>query len=760
MPYNGIQYPVGKYLHAVFMTKTFSRTPYLKAHLRPDQKLRIESIYNMYKEHYQFIALPFAEDSDLNFIFLGQNYETSLAMLVTGLDKGLYLHAVLGEDGVGTTTFVKYVEKHIQHSCSVGFIDKEVESSSALLQFALESFGQKAEIIELPEMVEQLRTTLKVAFEKNNQQPSILIIDNVHKMPAEVFQAINLLTSIDFENRKLLQLILAGNNDLQEILRGISEKVEILWHHLNPLTAQETRNYIQHRLKIAGSTDKNLFNEQVCAAIFEYSKGIPEKINSLCHRLLLFSSTHQLEDISTAHIQQFTDDVKPSEKTSSPLSNSTVQITPGFSRKAWVSGVIFAGIGLALGFILSPYLTNPEETQIVASNETITKQENDQQKWLDTLSGKTPDIETKIVQEILSQKKEPLNHLDNSQQASIPSQNRQVEELLAVAEQQLLESKLLTPSNNNAYETYTAILAIITNEKRAISGLQQIADRYLTLATNSFDQGNFSRSKILIARGLKARPKHEQLIVLSKEINDFDLKIQEQNQKAEILLKQGEQQLAALKLISPNGDNAYQTLLKVFTIDKTNQQAEQDMQEIQHLLSFQLRENLIKKQYDSAWALVKQVLSAPNKEYYLQDALATASHIEKRLKDKITYLLALAKQQEKLQQFIQPDSNNATETYRIILGINHANSDAKQGLENIAKQYRIATKYAFENGKTKQALIYANEAVAAFPDNLALLELQSKISLSLSEQSRASGSLTTEDSRTDFKKRLRPFGNF
>jgi type II secretory pathway predicted ATPase ExeA/tetratricopeptide (TPR) repeat protein len=717
----------------------------------------------MYKEHYQFKTMPFAHKSDLNFIYLGQNYETPLAMLVSGLDKGLYLHAVLGQDGVGTTTFVRYVEKHIQHSCSVGFIDKEVESSSTLLQFAIESFGHKAKIIDVSEMVRQLRIALKVEFEKNNQQPSILIIDNVHQISPEAFQAINLLTTINYNNRKLLQLILVGNNDTQEILRTKMERVDILWHHLNPLTAEETKKYIHHRLKIAGLPDILLFDEQVCSAIYEKSKGIPKSVNSLCHRLLQLSSLQQTDTISSEQIQLFLTDEKPSKNTNLSVPDDGTYIIPGYFKKSWVSGLTLAGIGLAMGFILTTYLTNPKESQPVVSSVKVT---NKNEKLVANVVENISRIKAKVTQET-----EPLNSPVSSMlndklqdSDSVPSthseKNKPTEKLLAVAKQQFIESKLLTPINNNAYETYTAILSIDANEKHAISGLQRIANRYLVLASNSLSQSNYSRTKTLIARGLKASPKNIQLVKLSKQIDDFELKLQEKNQLVKTLLEQGKQQIATLNLITPEGNNAYQTYLDVFSAKKYSKQAVKGMQEIQYLLSSELQKALTEQQYDSAWILAKQVISAPHKEKYLQDTISIAHQVEKTLNSKITKLLTLATRQIKAEQLIKPIDNNATETYRKILRIDRTNSKANIGLKNIAHQYKLITKYALDNGKNKQALIYANEAVAVFPKNLALLDLQSKISLTISEQSHATGSVNSTNTNPGFKKRLRPFGNF
>jgi hypothetical protein len=527
------------------------------------------------------------------------------------------------------------------------------------------------------------------------------------------------------------------------------------------LTAEETKKYIHHRLKIAGLPDILLFDEQVCSAIYEKSKGIPKSVNSLCHRLLQLSSLQQTDTISSEQIQLFFTDEKSSKNTYLSVPDDATHIMSGYFKKSWISGLTLAGSGLAIGFILTTYLTEPRESQPVVSNVKVTnKNGKSVANVVDNRSSIKATQETEPLNSPVSSMLNDKLQDSDSVLSTHSEKNKQIEKLLAVAKQQFIESKLLTPINNNAYETYTAILSIDANEKHAISGLQRIANRYLVLASNSLSQSNYSRTKTLIARGLKASPKNIQLVKLSKQIDDFELKLQEKNQLVKTLLEQGKQQIATLNLITPEGNNAYQTYLDVFSAKKSSKQAVQGMQEIQYLLSSELQKALTEQQYDSAWMLAKQVISVPNKEKYLQDTISIAYQVEKTLNSKITKLLTLATRQIKAEQLIKPINNNATETYRKILRIDRTNGKAKIGLKNIAHQYKLITKYALDNGKNKQALLYANEAVAVFPENLALLDLQSKISLTISEQSHATGSVSSANTNPGFKKRLRPFGNF
>jgi hypothetical protein len=160
--------------------------------------------------------------------------------------------------------------------------------------------------------------------------------------------------------------------------------------------------------------------------------------------------------------------------------------------------------------------------------------------------------------------------------------------------------------------------------------------------------------------------------------------------------------------------------------------------------------------------VVKQILSAPSKEQYLQNTLTLAFKTEKMVTNKIANLLSRADQQLDSKQLAHPADNNATETYRTILNIDQSNIEAKMGLKNIIEQYSIFAEDALVAGKTNQALIFANKAVKAFPENIKLLKLQSRISFLLSEQNLgiAANNIALKHKRTELKKQLRPFGNF
>jgi tetratricopeptide (TPR) repeat protein len=589
-------------------------------------------------------------------------------------------------------------------------------------------------------------------------------------MEPELLKAINSLLTINSKGSLLLQLILVGNDDLQKILnQSLSEKAERLWHHIKPLTALETNNYILHRLKIAGTTEENLFNKEVSTAIYEYSKGVPKKINSLCHRLLLFSSTNQINRISPAQIQQITEDKKPKIMLVPPLvpvADDAPRPSLLLFKQGWKTGLVIAGIGLTLSYLLSPFLREPKEPQITAYK----KPDSNEQNTVVATVPRTSAIETKVVEKTLNPKVASLNRHKNSisynkKQISKSYggtvKDEKIEQLLAVAEHQLSESKLLTPTKDNAYETYNSILSTNSHDKRALSGLQKIADRYLVLAKNKFNQEELLQSKVYIARGLKALSGHQDLVALNKQIDTKLNDLEQGQQQIQTLVKQGNQQIAELKFISPIGDNGYQSFMEILAVDKSNQQAKQGMEKIQHMLNSQMQDALDKERYNSAQVIAKQVLSISDNENYLEDTVATAHHTEKFIQVRVTTLLAHAEQQLNSKQIFYPAGNNAIETYRKILRIDQTHPVAKKGIEKIVKQYQVLANEALANNENRKALIYADEAVKAFPNNYNLLKLQSKISLSEQKAEQpSSDSVVSYNKHTELKKQLRPFGNF
>ncbi|MEE9346328.1 MAG: AAA family ATPase [Methylococcales bacterium] len=339
--------------------------------------------------------------------------------------------------------------------------------------------------------------------------------------------------------------------------------------------------------------------------------------------------------------------------------------------------------------------------------------------------------------------------------------DEKVNNLLALAEQQFADSKLVSPENDNAYATYKSVLLIIPNEKRALQGLKKISSHYLDQAKKLHSNGNLNSSKLMIAQGLNAFPDHQELALLKQQLS-AEFKLETQNNKINTLLIQAEQQIVALKFIQPPNDNAYQTSQKIAAIDDNNSQVIQGLQKIQSQLIVQIQKTVERKDYRAALEIANQILSVPSDhvdESFYQQAIFTAVKTKQVVNNHLDNLLSLAKKQRKAQRFSKPAGDNALESYRRVLDISPVNVDAKTGLSKLTIEYQLSVRAALSEGSIDQALALANEGLKVFPDNKDLLVLHDDVLLHRDlGNMKVDASLKKESG--DHDRGLRSFGTF
>jgi len=338
------------------------------------------------------------------------------------------------------------------------------------------------------------------------------------------------------------------------------------------------------------------------------------------------------------------------------------------------------------------------------------------------------------------------------------SKGKQVEKLLAVAEKQFAASKLMFPSNDNAYETYITILSIAPKEERVLAGLLRITNHYFELAKKHRTEGRLNQSRRFISRGLKVSPDHKELVAIKSQVDD-ELKLQLERNKIGNMVKLAIQQVTSLKLIEPQGDNAYQTYQAIVAIDKGNLEAKQGMQKIQQRLKSQLQDALEKQDFVTVQKLTEQIISIPSYgagNRYHEKVLFAAFETREIIEDQLEHLLSLAAQQRKTRQLTSPPGDNAFESYQKVLEIDPANGPAAEGLSSLVKQYQAMVESALSDGREDQASKIADEGLEAFPDNKDLLALRGSIVV------RQDVDINQTEERPASKKvkKLRPFANF
>ena len=244
----------------------------------------------MYNHHFGLAEAPFSIAPDPRYLYLSEQHREALAHLLYGIgDHGGFV-VLTGEVGTGKTTVCRCLLQQIPEHIDIAVIVNPKLSSQELLQTICDELGV-ALAEEQPtskQLIDALNTFLLATHARGRN--AILIIDEAQNIAIDVLEQLRLLTNLETNERKLLQLILLGQPELntllaQPSLRQLAQRITARYH-LRPLARLEVAQYIEHRLAIAGCRG-HLFTSAAVARIYRYSKGIPRLINLLGDRALL-----------------------------------------------------------------------------------------------------------------------------------------------------------------------------------------------------------------------------------------------------------------------------------------------------------------------------------------------------------------------------------------------------------------------------------------------------------------------------------------
>ena len=248
----------------------------------------------MYQEFFSLNQLPFSIAPAPDFIFFTEQHKEALAHLTYGLQGNGGFVVLTGEVGTGKTTICRFLLQDMPEGTDIASITNTAVSEIALLvdicdQFSIH-YDQKN--ISLKTMFDAL--TSWMLDNHQHGRHAIVLIDEAQHLSFKVLEQLRLLTNIESDNQKPLQIILIGQTALQKKLlttelRQLSQRITARYH-LRALNKQETTFYIHHRLNISGATGQ-IFDPQAIPAIFRASHGIPRLINQICDRCLLSAYT-------------------------------------------------------------------------------------------------------------------------------------------------------------------------------------------------------------------------------------------------------------------------------------------------------------------------------------------------------------------------------------------------------------------------------------------------------------------------------------
>ena len=287
----------------------------------------------MYRKYFGMKRPPFSIAPDPRYLYMSEQHREALAHLLYGIrsDGGFVL--LTGEVGTGKTTICRRVLETLTRNIVVAFIIHPSLSVPELLAAVCDEFGisypKKTNIKGLVDRINHFLLELNARRKK-----AIVIIDEAQNLSNEVLEEIRLLTNLETNERKLLQIILIGQPELKDKLAKpelsqVAQRI-VARCHLGPLSEDEVINYVNHRLEVArGRSD--LFSDNALSNIYRYSGGIPRLINLICDRALLGAFVQEKEKVDEAILA----------KAASEVLGVNFAATNGKLKAALLAGAVF-----------------------------------------------------------------------------------------------------------------------------------------------------------------------------------------------------------------------------------------------------------------------------------------------------------------------------------------------------------------------------------------------------------------------------------
>ncbi len=245
----------------------------------------------MYLEYYGLSHAPFDITPNPRFLFHSKKHHEAFNHLLYGILERKGFVQLTGEVGAGKTTLCRALLEQLDARFSTALILNPVLNPDEMMKAIATEFGLNVRGRDRLETVSAIGEFLLKQIEHGRE--TVLIIDEAQNLTEELLEQIRLLSNIETDDRKLLQIVLMGQPELRDRLNSprlkqLRQRITVRFH-LAPLTRTEVGRYIKHRLQVSGAKDRPVFTGPAIWRIFNYSKGIPRLVNAVCDKALLAS---------------------------------------------------------------------------------------------------------------------------------------------------------------------------------------------------------------------------------------------------------------------------------------------------------------------------------------------------------------------------------------------------------------------------------------------------------------------------------------
>jgi len=243
----------------------------------------------VYREFYNLKEKPFSLTPDPQFLYLSEHHRTAIESLLYGINHRVGFMVVTGEIGTGKTTICRTLLERLDKNVKTAVIFNSLLTGRELLESILQDFGYPSRGKSRKELIDTLDTFLVQRLSQGEN--TVLIIDEAQNLSISVLEQIRMLSNLETEKEKMLQIILLGQLEFDHILKSprlkqLNQRISIRLH-LVPFTRSETESYIYQRLILGGARGSITFSKSALDNIYKFSKGIPRLINLCCDRSLM-----------------------------------------------------------------------------------------------------------------------------------------------------------------------------------------------------------------------------------------------------------------------------------------------------------------------------------------------------------------------------------------------------------------------------------------------------------------------------------------
>ncbi|MEZ0245215.1 MAG: XrtA/PEP-CTERM system-associated ATPase [Methylophilaceae bacterium] len=266
----------------------------------------------MYESYYGLRAKPFQLKPDPNFFFGSKGHKRAMSYLEYGLGQREGFIVITGEVGAGKTTLVRNLFRKLESEKIIAaqIVNSHIDSEDTL-RMVVAAFGLPFEDLSKAALLTKLEQFLLQCDRQGKRV--LLVVDEAQNLSPRTVEELRMLSNFQTADNSLLQIFLLGqpefrqtllSGDMQQLLQRV-----IATYHLGPMDAAETQAYIEHRLLTVGWNGNPSLNDDAYAAIYEYTGGIPRKINTLCDRLFLMGYLEEISDFGSAEVTEVIRDI-------------------------------------------------------------------------------------------------------------------------------------------------------------------------------------------------------------------------------------------------------------------------------------------------------------------------------------------------------------------------------------------------------------------------------------------------------------------